>query len=911
MGHRALSQRRSLLLAGVAAISLPGLAHAQAQSLGAAAAPAAETLSELVVTGSRIQRAGFDAPTPTTVISATDLRVGDRPNVAEVLNDLPQFRATTTRTTTAANTNNSVSSADLRGLGAVRTLTLLDGHRFSGSGDLSNVPQTLVRRVDIVTGGASAAWGSGAVSGVVNIILDNDLTGLTLAADAGTSSHDDARRYGYSATYGTKLFDDRAHLIIAGEFAKDDGAFDRSTRPNLISAIFQDTAGQLSLQQGVNYTFSGSGGVIIGGKAAMQAFRPDGSLSPLVLGTPTAGNFTVGGGGENLFDYVAVSSPYQRSNLFSRFSYDLNDETKLWVNAGYSRVSGDFLLLPEMGTFQVKADNPFLTSTAKGQLAALGATYPLTLGRLLTDVGPGRYLHLKTDRQNKEASLGIDGALGGGWTYSAYFDHGELRNKQVVYNQRITANFNNAIDAVAGPGGVPICRANAVTTTAPGCVPINLLGSGNISAAAVAYAFGAGSDTTTTKLDAGGIVLRGQPISGWAGPIDVALGLEARREAIETNYIDPISLAGGRSTRNAAPLNGSFDVKEAFGEINVPLLDLPDLLHVEANGAARYSDYSTSGGIWSWKYGATARVAHDLLLRGTYSRDIRSPSISELYTKGTAGFSNVQDPFQGVTQALVKSFAGGNANLVPEIGYTMTVGSSWSPHQIPGLSFSVDYYDINIQQAIATLSLQDTLTGCFASNPRDPTCHGVVARTPGGAIDSVQRTFRNLADYRTKGVDLEASYLFPLDQLNTNWDGSLRFRLLANHVNELLLNDGVRITNVAGVVGDTTTFSTPKWRQTATVTYQKDDLTLDLRLHYVGGGIFSRQLGPNGQPISNNRVDSRTYTDLGVQYKVKNATFYASVVNLFDVKPPNVTISTAIYDEIGRYYSGGVKLRFW
>ncbi|MGH6911795.1 MAG: TonB-dependent receptor, partial [Phenylobacterium sp.] len=457
------------------------------------------------------------------------------------------------------------------------------------------------------------------------------------------------------------------------------------------------------------------------------------------LGSPTAGNFTVGGNGVNLFDYIAVTSPYERLNLFTRASYDLNDKTKVWATLGYSDVGGDYLLLPEMGTFQVKADNPFLTPTARAQLTALGATFPLTIGRILTDVGPEQYLHLKTDRQNKEGSIGIDGSLGGGWTYSAYYDHGELRNKQVVYNQRITANFNNAIDPVAGPGGVPICRANAVTITAPGCAPINLLGNGNISAAAVAYAFGAGTDVSTTKLDAGGIVFRAQPFSSWAGPVDIAFGADARREAIETNYIDPISLAGGRSTRNASPLDGKFDVKEGFGEINVPLLDIPDMLHVEANGAARYSDYSTSGGIWSWKYGATARVAHDLLARGTYSRDIRSPSINELYTKGTAGFANVQDPFVGQTQALVKNFAGGNPNLVPEIGHTLTLGGSYSPHYAPGLSFSLDYYDIEISGAIASISLQDTLTGCFARDPRDPTCGGVIARTPTGAIDSVQR----------------------------------------------------------------------------------------------------------------------------------------------------------------------------
>jgi outer membrane receptor protein involved in Fe transport len=151
----------------------------------------------------------------------------------------------------------------------------------------------------------------------------------------------------------------------------------------------------------------------------------------------------------------------------------------------------------------------------------------------------------------------------------------------------------------------------------------------------------------------------------------------------------------------------------------------------------------------------------------------------------------------------------------------------------------------------------------------------------------------------------------PVDRLISNWDGTLRFRYLANHVNELLVNDGVRVTDVAGVVGDTTTFDTPKWRQTASVTYQNKDLSVDVRVRYVGGGIFSKQLGANGQPISNNEVDARTYTDIGARYTIHNATIYASIDNLFDTQPPFVTYTSPFYDVIGRYYSAGVKLKVW
>jgi iron complex outermembrane receptor protein len=877
-----------------------------------AAVPETETApAEIVVTGSLIQRAGFEAPTPTTVVGGADLSLGDRPNIAEVLDDLPQFRATSTPATTVGNTNNSASTADLRGLGANRTLTLLNGHRFEGSSDLNTIPQSIVKQVDVVTGGASATWGSGAVSGVVNIILDDKLTGFSVGADGGESNHNDAARYGYNATYGTNFLDGRGHFMIAGDYVKDEGAFDRPDRPNLLAQIFQNSAGQLSLQTPVNYTIINTGGVIIGGKAGMQVFNHDGSLSPLQLGSQTAGNFTVGGNGQTLYDYVAVTSPYQRANLFSRASLDINADTKVWLNVGYTDVSSNFPFFPATPVFTVKADNPFLTSTARAQLAALGATLPLTVGRILTDVGSEGYMGYKSDRQTVDVSLGVDGGLGRGWTYSAYYGHGELRDDEHVFNQQITANFANAIDAVTGPAGAPVCRVNAAAVTVPACVPINLLGSGNISAAAANYAFGSAQQITTSKLDTAGVVVRGHPVSTWAGPVDIAAGAEYRKESQANDFVDPTSLAGGFTSLNFAPVGGSFDVKEGFGEVNAPLLDLPDLVHIEANGAARYSDYSNSGGIWSWKYGATARVVSDVLLRGTYSRDIRSPGINELFsTKGT-NIANAQDPFVGQTQANVVSFTGGYSKLVPEIGNTMTIGGSYSPHYVKGLSFSVDYYDIDIKDAISTLSLQDTLNGCFERDPKDPTCGGVITRTSTGTIASVTRTYLNLADYRTQGIDFEASYLMRVSQLISNWDGSLRFRILANHVNELLVNDGVRVTNVAGVVGDTTTFDTPKWRETASVTYSNKDLSADLRARYVGGGIFSKQLGANGLPISNNDVSGRTYTDIGLRYTFRNATLYASIDNLFDTQPPFVTYASPFYDEIGRYYSAGIKVKIW
>lgn len=871
--------------------------------------------SDVIVTGSRIQRAGFNAPTPTLVLGPTELRQGDPVSVAQVLDESPQFRATLTPATTTGNTNNSASSADLRGLGPVRTLTLLNGHRFSGSFDLNTVPINLIKRVDVVTGGASAAWGSGAVAGVVNIILADDLKGLTLGVDTGVSTRGDGSRYGVNGTFGFGFAGGRGHFEVAADYLDDHGIpgsqFGRDDRPNLKSAIFQRADGTFVLANNVQYTVLNANGLILGGPADQQVFNADGSLSPLRLGSETFGGFTVNGNGQSVYDYIPVSSPYRRGNVFARASFDLNDRTKLWIDGSYSSLKSAFGSFPDAVFLSIEPDNPYLTSAAKAQLTALGATYPLTVGRLLGDIGPEGDLGIHTDRRNLEGAIGIDGSFGASWKYNVYYDHGELRNDQSITNQPIAGKFENAVDAVAGPNGQPICRINAVTVTDAGCQPLNLLGQGHASAAAIAYAFAAAREITTTKLDAAGFAVRGQPLSTWAGPVDVAVGGDFRWEKFTTNYNDPLSLAGALEVDNFSPTNGGFNVQEGFGEVNVPLLDVPHTAHLEVNGAARYSNYSTSGGIWSWKGGGTLRLVGDFLLRGTYSRDIRSPTVAEYFTNKGVMIGDAQDPYRGGrTQANITSFTGGNPALTPETSHTLTIGGSYSPHYVHGFSFSVDYYSIRIRNVITTRTLQETLTQCHQQNPNDPTCGGVIVRAGDGTIANVSTPFVNLSQYRTRGLDFEASYLLPLNRLSTNLPGTIRFRALATRVIDLIADNIDR----AGIVGDTTTFTTPKWRANGSLTYQDAVLGVDLRVRYVGGGQYNQPYNINGElidsVIQNGKIGSRTYVDLGVRAKIAQLEVFANVNNLFDRDPPYVTYTSPTYDVIGRYFSAGVKLKY-
>jgi len=882
-------------------------APSRAQSSGDAAAQAAdaaedEAPAELVITGSRIDRAGFDAPTPTTVLSGDALLQGDRPSIAQVLNDLPQFRASTSPVTNFSGTASGSSPADLRGLGTTRTLTLLNGRRFTGAGDLNTVPQGLISRVEVVTGGASAAWGSGAVGGVVNILLNEKLEGLTIGAQSGVSSREDAFRYGFDASFGTKFADGAGHFMIGVQYMNDEGVLDRDSRPNLGSTtLFSKPGGGRVIAQDVNYSNASVGGLITTGVLAGQTFERDGTLRPFRFGSPNDGSSMVGGEGTSLRDETALSAPYQRLNGYARASFELGD-AKLWVDGSYSRMWAEYPFYAESNrggsSITVSRDNPFLPKAVRDRLIAANQT-SFRMGRVFEDYG---YRTFGYTRETIDAAIGIDGSFGGGkWRYSAYYGHGQLIDDRGYLNQKVDANFTRAIDVVAHPvTGAPICRV-ALTDPATACRPLNVFGEGNADPAAVAYAF---SNTAhvrnTTKLDTAAISLRGDPFSLWAGPVSVAIGAEARWESIASSGLDPISAARGFTTFNFSELNGGFNVKEGFAEVAVPLLD-QDFSKLEFSAAGRYSHYSNTGSVNSWKLGLTNRVYSELLLRVSRSRDIRSGSLSELFTNRSTTRSTVADGANGSYEII--TYGGGNQALDPEIGETTTAGVTWSPSSVPGLSLSVDYFDIRIKGAISTLSGQDIITRCDKGNTA--LCAQIV-RGSDGKIEHIFATFVNLAEYKTHGIDFEASYNLPLSKLSAAWPGTLKFRGLATYVPSLTTDDGVSKIEYAGEVGEALPFGTPKWRASGSLTYQDQTLSVDARLRYVAGGMWNSAL----KDLENNAIKARTYVDLGARVTIDKLTLSLNVNNLFDVDPPLTTTGQIHYDQIGRYFSTTAKIRF-
>lgn len=905
---RTLSRGSSAIAFAVAAVCSAS-AFAQGAS-NQAADP--DAIAEVIVTGSRIRTAGFDAPTPTTVLGEAELQQAGRTDIAASLADMPQFRATQTATSTNTVTASGVTPADLRGLGSARTLVLINNRRYVSSFDLQTVPYSLVKRIDVVTGGASAAYGSGAVAGVVNILLDEEMQGVEVGVQSGTSSRTDAEKYLVEAAFGTKFLDDRGHFMIGADYLEDKGIIPAMERPLIGGAgFFPGADGRLYPTADLQDSDRSEGGLINTGVLAGQTFNPDGSLRPFQYGVrhPGAATTMVGGEGFNLDHRRSLSAPIERTNVFARASYEVSDSLRAWVEGAYNEVADKRVYFPDLVPRQVtlSRDNPFLNASARAALVAAGET-TFRMGRVLSDVA---LVDFDYARETQQASIGLDGTFGESWRYDVYYSHGKQTQDQNLIDLTLRTPLNNALDAVVGPNGTPVCRV-ALTDPNTACRPLNLFGSGRADPAAVDYVTDDWRAFLTQWLDSAGASISGEPFQLWNQPVSVAAGVEYRKEAFSLSY-DANSLAGNFNTINGANISKvDNNVKEAFAEVAIPLLaDLPFVQKLNFNGAVRVSDYSTGDDpIWSWKLGGTWQIVDDLKLRATRSRDIRAAALTELFAARTTFFTNVLDVGQTppITSQVIL-YTGGNPELEPEIADTLTVGAVLSPSFLPGFELSVDYYDIAIEDVISTLSAQQIVNSCYQQGNQDA-CAQIV-RNPAGLISEINASLINIAEFNTKGFDVEASYRTGLDGIGM--PGQLSVRALANYVDTLVSDNGIIAIDGAGFLGAQAPFLAPKWRGSLTFAYEGDWLGADIRTRYVdSGGFAPPQVLAN---IGNNHIASRTYVDLGLRAHIpigeeNRLTVYGSVQNVFDRDPALAAVSSPYLDLIGRYFTLGVRANF-
>ncbi|HEX7115918.1 MAG TPA: TonB-dependent receptor, partial [Steroidobacter sp.] len=771
----ALSVSVSAVLAVAALVAEGAEPQAASQSTAESTSDTSVTpLDTIVVTGSRIRTAGFDAPTPTTVVGEVELGLAGRTDIGATLADLPQFRLTQSATSTNVFTTSGITPADLRGLGAARTLVLVNNRRYVSQGDLQAVPYALVERIDVVTGGVSAAYGSDAVAGVVNVILDDDKEGLELGVQVGRSTHGDGDKYLFEASGGTPFADGRGHFVMGLDYLQDKGVTPGISRPRVGAAgFYPGEDGLLYPTMHLREALRSEGGLINTGVLAGQTFEPDGTLRPFQYGvrSPLAPANMIGGEGYHIDKYASLSAPIERANALAHLTWDLNDNTKLWVEGVFNRTEDERPFFPELTINQVtlSADNPFLRQEIRDTLAAAGET-TFTMGRVLSDVAFNKYDYDDTTRQ---FSIGVDGTFGSSnWRYEAFYSYGEKTRNQRVHDLIQGAEFFNAIDAVLDPvSGEIVCRI-ALTDPTTDCAPLNLFGSGVASPEAIDYVTGHLKIRADTWLQNVGFSVSGEPFRIWDEPVAFAFGGEYRETDFASHY-DQDSLAGRFLLIRGVDIDRiGIDVKEAFAEVAVPLLvDVPFAKKLMFNGAARNSDYSTSGSIWSWKLGATWDVIDDVRFRLTRSRDIRAPNLQELFTAAGVVQATVSDLGRpGAPQTQVRAHGGGNRNLEPELADTFTAGVLLSPRALPGFNFAVDYYDIEINDVIAQLSAQLVVNSCYNDGIQNA-CNQI-QRDANGVITDINITWINIAQFKTRGLDFEAAYRTHLDSLG----GSLSIR---------------------------------------------------------------------------------------------------------------------------------------
>ncbi len=950
------------------AVSAPAFAQQSKE-----AAPATEEAADrdvIVVTGSRIDRAGFVAPSPTVVIGAETLKDRAAVNVADVINEVPSFRRTQAPESGGIG-NQGANNADLRGLGPVRTLVMLDrmrlpavnfaGSTVAGATDLNLIPSVLIGRVDVVTGGASAAYGSGAVSGVVNLQLNTQLNGIKGSVQWGQTKYGDADDRFASLAAGTTFADGRGHIVVGGEYNKNKGTglFNDLRdwgRLNVTSLSLPTTrtAGLPAnlIAQNVGFGILTPGGLIsptaAGNPVALRNLKfvvgSNGAITtaPLVAGLYQGQAGTNMAGGDITPPYQVLRAKTERMNFATNLDYEIADGVEVWARGLYSKVKTSNISAQiraatggTTGFLSLSVNNPYLQAAlTPAQLALIPANGSLTIGYLGNDFGPPV---LDTDSETYALSGGFKGDFGGSWKWDASVQYGRNSAKQTQANTPITANFLNAINAIS-LNGQTVCAVQAARDA--GCQPINILGRASYTPQAYSYAFGTASAEAISTLFEAAVNVNGDLGDLWAGNVSIGAGGEYREESFLTT-VDSLSQAGSfmaRTPRNFPKVKDT--VKEAYLETIVPLLSKDWATgSLEFNGGVRFTDYKVSGSVTTWKGGLIWKPVSDIMLRGTLSRDIRAPSLTELFTAAVPSvprplYADPRAAFAGQPSYAYDVVTGGNVNLKPEIAKTLSFGAVFTPGFIPRLQFSADYFNIRIKSAIGATSAGTSLTNCIGTGTIDttsPYC-GLITFANGnstsGAVQSVLSQNANFAEFKTRGLDFALSYAHPVRDIFDGGDARITLSSQATHaieyrstfdVSRQFPNGVNRAGQTGAIFGGTA--GVPNWVVNTTLAYRGSRFETNVQYRWISKSHFNNAfVGPDDSAyspalvnsISDNIVPSRGYVNIGASYNLGSQEhkiqIYGTINNLLNQAPPLPAINNnAWYDLLGQTFRIGFR----
>ena len=943
---------------------------------------------DIVVTGSRIVRDGYSAPTPVSVVSAEELKAEAPANITDFVNTLPAVRNSGTSSTSNGSLSNGaagINSVNLRALGAARTLVLFDGQRSvasttTGQVDVNTFPQALIERVEVVTGGASSAYGSDAVSGVVNFILDRDFTGFRAEYEYGVTTYDDGPNHKISISGGQSFADGKGHILLSGEYFSQKGiqTIDRDWNDSgffLANNPAYSATGNCRVPTGYVAGTPIAGCApeyFVGSNIGTGQFTPGGLVStgPLrgtYFGTinPATGRASV-----NQLNFGATSGQWmiggdigittaghrssatllpeeRRASAFGRLSYELASWLEVFGQFSHSYYRGQsfYQQTPTVGV-TIQRDNAYLPDTVRAALLANNLT-SFQIGTSNINLPPQGSDNERNVRRYVAGAGGSFGMIGKDWKWDGYYQLGKTNTREQLTNAWNLARMALATDAVVAPAGnaagiaagTIVCRS---TLTAPtnGCVPFNRIGIGGATPEAIAYVLGNGAQPLRTqqlKQEVGAINLSTNNLFDlWAGPISIALGGEVRRESV-SGYVDPQYqpiVANGVTTGtwiygNYLATVGRYNVKEAYVETIIPLFSGADF-----NGAARITDYSTSGSVTTWKAGLTWQLIPDIKLRGTVSRDIRAPNLSELFAPGT-GRTNTVNVIQTNGTTATYQFnesTVGNPDLQPEVAKTYGAGAVFTPTFLPGFAASVDYYNIKISDAIDVLTAQTLIDQCYQQAITTAcsfisTTGGRGVVTPGLAVTSIEIKPFNFVSTKTSGIDAEASYRRALGP------GNVTLRALASYAIELKTDNGATLTTDAA---GQNTGGLPDWTYRLTAGY---DLPMGAGFQFIGRGVSSGVYNNNyivcitdcpastadRRTVNTNHIDGAFFLDFNANYDftVRNAKaqVFLSIRNLTNRDPVLVgngptgnntpaypQTNRALYDVLGRVFRLGFRI---
>lgn len=977
------------LKASVAPVAL-GIALIATPAFAQDAAADEDANATIIVTGSRIRvNSVAESPSPLQVVDEKAIQRSGVVNLQEVLLKNPAFG---TPTISRTNSNFSTASAgvatvDLRNLGTARTLVLVNGRRYvagvpgSSAVDLNTIPTQFIERIDLLTGGASSIYGSDAVAGVVNIVTKDNFEGIEMTGQYGISSKSDDRRVQASLTTGGRFAGDRGHFIAHLGYSDEGAVFSRDRARSAIDQasrgafVTGDPAEIFTIQRPFFSSFAPQGRFFRAPGVTAGTFDASGQF---ITGFSTNGTATRAANGFNRSAFRTIAIPTERYLIAVNAGYEVTDDIEIFTEATYAKSKTESELEPfpldsadvlpaTGGFFNIEnfddngnlVVNPFVPA---GLLALLGdntgdGLRDVAFTRRLADVANRGNI---ADRDTFRILVGAKGTLFETWNWDAFYAFGETTESQISTGQFNVVNLRNALQVTRDATGALVCLDPQAR--AEGCVPTNVFGRGTITPDMLRYFDAPGFLKTDTTQQLAGFNFSGPLADLWgAGPVMLAFGGEYRKEFSDSAF-DALQQAGLNGGNAIPRTTGQFDVKELYAEVRVPVLTESFIHSLSLNGAARVSDYSTTGSVYSFNAGVDFAPIRDVRFTAIWARSTRAPNINELFSPPSQNFpTGLSDPCEGISatttgtlgtvcrsypgvvaniaqngvftlnqadQQGISGFDRGNPLLGEEQGNSFTARLVINPKSVDALknlTFTAGYSNIRIKDAIVATPRQFILSQCFEEGVLS-FCDFVTRRpTPlgsnsAGSLDEIDSAVTNSGGIKARGLDFTLSYVQDLE----SWGlGSGTLGMNASYVHMLnafvIPLPGSDRDYFDGEVG------AAKDRFTAQLNYSRGQFDLSFTGTYIGASYLDDQfLSEFGldrhDPLG--RVAAEFYLDMQTRFQVTDTfEFYGGVNNLLDGSPPpiisglpgNVTgteTDAGTYDAIGRRFYVGARMRF-